>query len=212
MKKSILFGGAFLLFASLIVASQASAAYLTQPPITTAPVWAKQGNDIYNTNSGNIGIGTATPQDKLEIKNGNILLSGVMSQGIILGGLNTSRNFRVDYYDMPVNGQASFDLFPSTQTTGYKDFNIYESNGKSPMVAIRLSANRDSYFNGGNIGIGNISPNYKLDVSGSIHGLSYYANDGTVGISTIINTRKADNSEACAITVKNGLITASTCQ
>lgn len=36
-------------------------------------VWATSGNDIYNTNSGNVGIGTMTPQQKLHI-NGSLLL------------------------------------------------------------------------------------------------------------------------------------------
>ncbi|MBU0624927.1 hypothetical protein KKF05_01145 [Patescibacteria group bacterium] len=65
--------------------------------------------------------------------------------------------------------------------------------------------------NDGNLGIGTTNPSYKLDVSGSIHGTSYYSNDGTAGLTSVINVRRADNSGACTITVKNGLITATTC-
>ncbi|OGB61299.1 MAG: hypothetical protein A2Y94_10115 [Caldithrix sp. RBG_13_44_9] len=36
-------------------------------------VWATSGNDIYNSNSGNVGIGTASPLQKLHI-NGSLLL------------------------------------------------------------------------------------------------------------------------------------------
>lgn len=65
--------------------------------------------------------------------------------------------------------------------------------------------------NDGNLGIGTISPSYKLDVNGSIHGTSYHSSDGSTGLSSVINVRRADNSGACTITVKNGLITATTC-
>ena len=38
----------------------------------TDMTWRLAGSDIYNTNSGNVGIGTNTPSQKLEI-NGNVL-------------------------------------------------------------------------------------------------------------------------------------------
>jgi hypothetical protein len=92
-----------------------------------------------------------------------------------LGGLNSSRNFRLDYQDMPVGASASFDLFPYTDASGYKDLNIYENNGVTSDVAIRLSANRDSYINSGNFAIGtdDLSEGAKLKV---------YANNTTDGI------------------------------
>lgn len=58
---------------------------------------------------------------------------------------------------------------------------------------------------GGNVGINTASSAYKLDVGGSIRGTNYYSGDGTVGVSTTINTG------TCTITVKNGLVTATTC-
>ena len=45
--------------------------------------WGLSGNDIYNTNSGNIGIGTTTPSYKLDIQGGgNINAAG----GLCIGG------------------------------------------------------------------------------------------------------------------------------
>ncbi|MBI5218322.1 MAG: hypothetical protein HY958_05275 [Bacteroidia bacterium] len=34
--------------------------------------WTKSGNDLYNNNSGKVGIGTSTPYDKLHVSGGNI--------------------------------------------------------------------------------------------------------------------------------------------
>jgi type II secretory pathway component PulJ len=63
----------------------------------------------------------------------------------------------------------------------------------------------------GNMGIGTMTPGYNLDVIGSIRGNSYFSSDGTAGMSTTLNVRKADNSGPCTVTVKNGLISATTC-
>src|SRR5262249_43850662 len=38
-------------------------------------LWANSGNDIYNVLSGNVGIGTTSPSQKLEV-NGNIKIGG----------------------------------------------------------------------------------------------------------------------------------------
>lgn len=37
--------------------------------------WTTNGTNIYNSNSGNVGIGTANPQSKLHLKNGLIMAS-----------------------------------------------------------------------------------------------------------------------------------------
>ncbi|MDP3042400.1 MAG: hypothetical protein Q8N62_06775 [Candidatus Omnitrophota bacterium] len=39
--------------------------------------WATSGNDIYNTNLGDVGIGTNTPAEKLDIQNGRLQIKGV---------------------------------------------------------------------------------------------------------------------------------------
>lgn len=45
---------------------------------TINSVWTQTGNDIYNNNSGNVGIGTGgAASQKLQIDNGNVLVRGV---------------------------------------------------------------------------------------------------------------------------------------
>ncbi len=66
-------------------------------------------------------------------------------------------------------------------------------------------------FMNGSVGIGLTNPSYKLDVNGSAHATSYYSSDGTIGTSTTITTRNSADTGTCTITVKNGLITGTTC-
>ncbi len=46
--------------------------------------WVGSGNDIYNTNSGNVGIGTNTPEFKLSFENEG----GIISKGTLGAGAN----------------------------------------------------------------------------------------------------------------------------
>jgi N-acetylneuraminic acid mutarotase len=46
--------------------------------------WAASGANIYNTNTGNVGIGTPTPAEKLHVI-GNAIISGTLTAGSISG-------------------------------------------------------------------------------------------------------------------------------
>jgi hypothetical protein len=68
-------------------------------------LWLENGNDIYNSNSGNVGIGATNPVEKLQINSGDVLInnssiSTLKSGGSLYLDLNTfgslgGRNFRV---------------------------------------------------------------------------------------------------------------------
>ncbi|MBI1822415.1 MAG: hypothetical protein HY036_11865 [Nitrospirae bacterium] len=101
--------------------------------------WATSGSNIYNSNSGNVGIGTTSPTKKLSI-NGEIQMTGYPT-GVYLG-----------------NGQGFFD-------NGNGGLNI-SVLGTSALSLITNGGNLS--LNGGNVGIGKTNPNYTLDVNGTM--------------------------------------------
>jgi hypothetical protein len=116
--------------------------------------------------SGNVGIGTASPQAPLDVSG----VGGVM----ITGGTNLDPAFGYSFTPLKGTGKmlvgwnrsggdAEIDFVSSNVGTYIGGFNFYElSSGGSLSPLLSVQGN-------GNVGIGTMFPGYSLDVSGKIH-------------------------------------------
>ncbi|MDP3052476.1 MAG: LamG-like jellyroll fold domain-containing protein [bacterium] len=112
--------------------------------------WAASSTNIYNTNAGKVGIGTANPGLKLDILGDNGLPATT--------GSTQTGSFRI--------GQGL--------NNGVMDFGYYGS-GPTGWIQSTNRATLGAYHNlslnpnGGNVGIGTASPGFMLDVAGLIN-------------------------------------------
>jgi len=117
-----------------------------------ANFWTASGNNIYNNNLGNVGIGNTDPQYKLDIEVGedDIHIGGNGTNGT--GIFFTNRDTTTQQWYMAVNGTST-------------------SRGTAKSFFIQ---NRDTYETNflidpsGNVGIGVETPSKRLDVGGDI--------------------------------------------
>ena len=118
-------------------------------------------SNIHQDGNGLIGIGDDSPSGILELGPSQAGGAGLVFQtygsyGPIIGTVSGSNAGHL--YLRPVSGyMRMYD--------GSTDFNFDIYSGSTRTVL--LNSNGDSYFNGGDVGIGTPSPEFTLDVSGT---------------------------------------------
>jgi len=109
-------------------------------------LWSISGNDIYNDNTGNVGIGTSTPSAKLTVVGSGLF--GSTTNGVI----RITNQFDTSYIQSAV----------STTTGSGNSLRFTNYNAASTTMTINTSTQR--------VGINTTNPQYDLDVSGNIVG------------------------------------------
>jgi trimeric autotransporter adhesin len=116
-------------------------AWVNMATISSASPWLTTGNDIYNSNTGNVGIGTSNPSDKLSI------ISALPGYGI-------THSFG------PVTmGTFISNLYGQFGTKTNHPLQFFTNNGNAQMTLLPV----------GNVGIGTTNPTYKLDIVANVN-------------------------------------------
>ena len=137
---------------------------------------------------GNVGIGTASPTQKLDVA-GHIVSSGNMvSSGIIqapsISGTTSVTTPLLQCTAGAMSIKSEYEMYYTADYDGNNGgaAHVFFSNSNEKM---RISA-------AGNVGIGTNNPAFKLDVSGVIYASSNLLVSGNVGIGTASPAQKLD--------------------
>lgn len=135
--------------------------------------WTTNGNNINNTNTGNVGVGTTAPLDRLSVvvddavNNGitHVFSVGHMTSGTPLAGLGSGLAFRAKRSDGLLASMGFIGAIWEDPTNGVEDGALVFA----PLLnSAGYGTERMRITSAGNVGIGVTNPNNKLHVGGSI--------------------------------------------
>jgi hypothetical protein len=148
-------------------------------------------NDFVVSSGGNIGLGTASPSGKLDVR-GNVYVSGNMGVGTTspTNTVDVSGTLRVRTLNTGsgnfVTTDSSGVLQQRTASQVLSDLTAVTGVGTSGYVARWISnsglATGIIYDNGTNVGIGTTSPSHRLHVSGTGNFTGDLYTSGNIGI------------------------------
>lgn len=128
--------------------------------------WSFNGSNIYNTNTGNVGIGTSTPSYSLEIRKTTYteVLANCYSSNLPGASFRTSAGI-----SSPILG--SFESTPLITSPNGLIAGVLIGSRSNHPVGFMTNGNTQMFLTtDGKLGIGTMTPNETLEINGSIRG------------------------------------------
>jgi len=149
--------------------------------------------------AGNVGIGTSSPTDLLQIEGGNILIGTDSGDPF-----NANSKFRIqgagnEYIQIKGDSTGSVGLLLGDATDNFTA-GILSSQPEDNLIFHAGNQERVRIAETGYVGIGTDTPNMPLDVTSTGTGTTivsrFYITDGTVGLLRVANSTTGDGSTA----------------
>ncbi len=123
-------------------------------------------------NNGNVGIGTTSPSSNLHLK-GDLYIEGTEAyeNGWKKNYLYWRGHSLIMGSKPGVYSHNTIELKPGGASQGklISSLQLYDANNiNDQTLKIKITSSGDTYFNGGNVGIGTDNPSNALDVNGTI--------------------------------------------
>jgi hypothetical protein len=162
--------------------------------------WNIYANDISNTNSGFIGIGTTNPQYKLDINgslntNSEIYINNTNVSNIIDNKIVITSNILINYCNLinrptlstvATSGDYNDLINKPVGSIGGGGVSDYNDLTNKPWINLGSNIYNSNSFN---VGIGKTNPQYKLDINGDVNiNGSLRMNNSIIPFSTYSNT------------------------
>lgn len=179
--------------------------------ITGNDDWDKTGVNLYpkNYTTTNVGIGTNTPTGKLHIAGSHaagimsdandrpsVGITGAYPQLVMMSGnlTNTSHGptIMLGSYDSGASGaHKHWSIGTSAQNSTFLDIGYFAGSDLNPHSGVRNygSTTLMTILSSGNVGISQIAPTYKLDVTGDVRATSRF-----LGRYFLFDTRSVDDA------------------
>jgi hypothetical protein len=156
--------------------------------------WGTQGTNIYNTNTGNVGIGTTTPGAKLSVNSNRVVFGGASIVGgygssefaMELQAAGSSGNVYLGLVGAINGSNRNYTYLVNAPAIGYSGILVSTAGTATPIPFTMWVGGSERFrvLTNGNFLIGKTSQtnsNYKLDVNGRVR-----ANE------VVVNTSGAD--------------------
>ncbi len=138
-----------------VISAFCAAALWCQAVPASAQQWQSSGTNIYSSNTGNVGIGTTTPEAKFHLFGGEGIFDGYTTRF-------RHKDAQIRLGNATATGAWAFGI--SGDTTD--DFILFDV--KNGATQIRFSSGKNITSLWGNVGIGTSAPATKLHVVGDV--------------------------------------------